>query len=225
MTSETYKSNSVSLKLFRRDRKTRHLKLFTMKKITLVIAAMLIGLTSATASGHDSEFIGKKLEITKRYRFMQPILFVERGVEFLVFPNGEVDFSTKINNTKRRTLFRKNNISRRGSINKSYKTRSRGRVKYSNHKGNRIQYDRSGKVRRVGNVFINYDHFDRVKRVGSVHMKYRHGILNQVGNLSIQYNRHGSMVALKGHINRHNDGCGFCGVTSCSTNHFEDRYA
>lgn len=57
-----------------------------MKKITLVLAVMLLGVTFATASEKISELDGKDLRITKRYRFMQPIMFVERGVEFLIFP-------------------------------------------------------------------------------------------------------------------------------------------
>ena len=51
-----------------------------MKKITLVLAAMLLSLTSATAT---SNLDHKDLRITNRYPFAQPIKFVERGVELL----------------------------------------------------------------------------------------------------------------------------------------------
>lgn len=194
-----------------------------MKKTTLVIAILLIGLTSATATELSSEMKGEKLEITKRYRFMQPILFIERGVEFLIFPNGEFDFNTKINNPYQDDFYRRSN-SKRSSINTSYRFRSYN-IKYSRSRTTNIQQDRLGRVRRIGNVFINYDGKGRVKRVGSVHMKYRHGKLKQVGGLTLQYNRFRSIVSLRGHVNHHNLGCGFCGATSCSINHFDDRYA
>jgi len=194
-----------------------------MKKITLVIASMLIGLTTATAKEHSSEMNGKKLEITKRYRFVQPILFVERGVEFLVFPNGEFDFNTEINNPYQDVVYNRTN-SKRSSINATFGVRTNSRVKYSRNRGTIIQHDRLGRVRRIGNVFVNYDAHGRVKRVGSVYMKYRHGKLKRVGGLTIQYNRYGSMIALRGHVNHYNQGCGLCGATSCTVNHFDDRY-
>lgn len=195
-----------------------------MKKITLVMAALLIGLTSATASDRISDRSGKKLEITKRYRFVQPILFVERGVEFLVFPNGEFDFNTEINNSYQDVFYSPNN-SRRSSINATLSVGANKHIGFTHQSGTLIQYDRLGHVRRVGNVFINYDYQGRVKRIGSVYMKYRHDRLKQVGGLTIQYNRWGGMVAIRGHVNHHNEGCGFCGMTSCSANHFDDRYA
>lgn len=193
-----------------------------MKKITLVIAALLIGLTSASATEHSSVMNGKKLEITKRYRFVQPILFVERGVEFLIFPNGEFDFNTEIINPYQDIIYRRSN-SKRNSINTTYGIKTNNSIKYSRFGGTIIQHDRLGRVRRVGNVFINYDSAGRVKRVGSIYMKYRHGNLKQVGGLKIQYNRHGDMVALIGHVNHYNQGCGFCGANSCSINHFNTR--
>ena len=66
-----------------------------MKKITLLVA-MLIRLTSVQSSEIVSELDSKDLRINKRYRYTQPVVFVERGVEFLIFPNGEFDFNTDI---------------------------------------------------------------------------------------------------------------------------------
>jgi hypothetical protein len=44
-----------------------------------------------------------------------------------------------------------------------------------NSRGNygvKVEHDNLGRVRQVGNVFINYDANDRVKRIGSVYMTY-----------------------------------------------------
>ena len=50
------------------------------------------------------------------------------------------------------------------------------------YNGVRIERDRSGKVRRVGNAFINYDSRGNVKRIGSIYIDYRYGKLSKGGN-------------------------------------------
>jgi len=192
-----------------------------MRKITLVLATLLVGVTFATASETVSELDGKDLRITKRYRFTQPILFVERGVEFLIFPNGEFDFNTDVNYGHFGDYYRKS-TTRRGSINATFGTPG-VRINYNRPRGVRITHDRLGRVRRVGNVFINYDYQGRVKRIGSVYIKYRFGQLKQVGGLHIQYNRWGDMIGTRGKVNRSNQGCGFCGMTGCTSEHFHNN--
>ena len=193
-----------------------------MKKITLVLAAMLLSITSATATKATVDLGQKDLRITNRYRYSQPILFVERGVEFLVFPSGEFDFNTEKNYSDRNRYNKKRN-SRRGTINKTYGAPG-VRINYTKPRGIYVSHDRFGRLRRVGNTFINYDTYGRVKRIGSVYMKYRHGKLKQVGGLNIKYNRRGDMVSLNGTVNYSNQGCGFCGMTGCTTDHFHNDY-
>ncbi|MBT8264915.1 MAG: hypothetical protein KJP20_00105 [Bacteroidia bacterium] len=191
-----------------------------MKKVTLIIATMLIGLVSATAAEMSSANDGKDLRITKRYRYTQPIMFVERGVEFLIFPNGDFDFNTEIVDGpfNDENYFRQNN-SRRSSVNVTLSAPGK-RIRYSRPQGVLILHDRYGKVRRIGNVFINYDSRGRVKRVGSVYMKYRHGRLKQVGGLTIRYNRWGDMIGLHGFVKPHAQLCGLCNVHGCTMDHF-----
>ena len=196
-----------------------------MRKITLVLATLLLGVTFATALEQVSELNSKDLRNSKRYRFTQPILFVERGVEFLIFPNGEFDFNTNANYANSGDYYRKS-TTRRGSINATFGAPG-VRNNFNRSRGVRITHDRIGRVRSVGNVFINYDYQGRVKRIGSVYMTYRFGQLKQVGGLHIQYNRWGEMVNIRGHVNRSNQGCGICGITGCTANHFDgynDRY-
>lgn len=195
-----------------------------MKKVTLIIAAMLIGLASATAAEITSALDGKDLRITKRYRYTQPILFVERGVEFLIFPNGEFDFNTEIVNGPFTddNYYRQNN-SRRSSVNVTFGAPGT-RARYTRNRGTLILHDRYGKVRRIGNVFINYDSRGRVKRIGSVYMKYRHNKLKQVGGLRIQYNRWGDMVGLHGYVKPHSQDCGICGISGCTMDHFGEGH-
>lgn len=67
--------------------------------------------------------------------------------------------------------------------------------------GIRVEHDYNGRVRRVGNVFINYDATGRVKRVGSVYMRYNSFALAQVGGLRLIYDRRGRIIDIRGFVN------------------------
>ncbi|NRA92886.1 MAG: hypothetical protein HRU26_09435, partial [Psychroserpens sp.] len=168
-----------------------------MKKSLLFIALVLLGLTSATATttGYVVS-IGEDFN-NSRYRFAEPIVFIERGVEFLIFPDGSFDFNTEIVNNVSHLYYRNN--SRRSNVNRTYGapgTTTRGHYTNYGSQGVLVSHDHSGKVRRVGNVFINYDRLGRIKRAGSVYMRYErgNGLLRQVGGLRIAYNRWGQIV-------------------------------
>ncbi len=63
-----------------------------MKKLVLLFTGLLMGLTTVTAAEKSSAKQGTDLDLASRYRYAQPILFVERGVEFLIFTDGSFDF-------------------------------------------------------------------------------------------------------------------------------------
>jgi hypothetical protein len=65
-----------------------------MKKLVPLFTGLLIGLTTVSAAEKISATQGEDLIIT-RYGYAQPIQFVERGVEFLIFPDGSFDFITE----------------------------------------------------------------------------------------------------------------------------------
>ncbi|MEY8849306.1 hypothetical protein AB9K26_10830 [Psychroserpens sp. XS_ASV72] len=184
-----------------------------MKKQVLFIAMVLIGLTSATATtagyavSHGEDFN------MNDFRFAEPVVFIERGVEFLIFPDGSFDFNTEIANNVSQVYYRSNTLSR--SVNTTYGapgTISRGHYYTPQTAGVIITHDASGKVRRIGNVFINYDRMGRIKRAGSVYMSYqRNGMLRQVGGLRVNYNRWGQIVHTSGFVNQYNTELN-CGV-------------
>ena len=171
-----------------------------MKTMTLLITVLLAGITTVNASEINSERNYGILDET-RYRYAQPILFVERGVEFLVFPDGSFDFNTQIETygdayyRSARTTSR----TRRSSVNTTY-----GSPAQAHYGGVLITHDRDGKVRRIGNVFINYDRTGKIKRAGSVYMTYNrgNGRLTQIGGLRVNYNVWGEIVNLFGFVNR-----------------------
>lgn len=180
-----------------------------MKKQLLFIAVMLIGLTSATATTAGYAVSNGEDLNNARYRFAEPIVFIERGVEFLIFPDGSFDFNTEIVNNTSTVYYRSN--TRRTSVNTTYGAPGTiNRVHYSSPRptGVIVTHDANGKVRRIGNVFINYDREGRIKRAGSVYMSYQrgNGLLRQVGGLRVNYNRWGEIVHLTGVVNQYNTG-------------------
>lgn len=159
-----------------------------MKKITLLVASIFLmgGIVANAADRNDRRY-------PVDFRNADPIVFVERGVEFFIFPDGQFDFNTRPSNGE---MYYKQN--RSNAVNKTYGKHAN--VQYRNY-GVKVEHDNRGRVRRVGNVMINYDANDRVKRVGSVYMAYNRYALDRVGGLQIIYNRRGQIVDFVGAVN------------------------
>ena len=164
-----------------------------MKKITLLVASIfLLGGGAANAAAKIAFSAETKSPVD--FRNPEPIVFIERGIEFFIFPDGQLDFNTRP--SKGGEQYYKTNS--RGDVNRTY-----GAPKFHKNKnyGVKVAHDNMGRVRQVGNVFINYDSNDRVKRVGSVYMTYNRYALEQVGGLQIMYNRRGQIVDTVGNVN------------------------
>jgi hypothetical protein len=118
----------------------------------------------------------------------EPITFTERGVAFFVFPNGDFDFNTRPEADTGGYYFRKAN------------TKESARRSNPINYGVLIEFDYFGRVRRVGNTFINYDSRNRVSRIGSVFMRYNRFALVQIGGLHLVYNHLGEIVDYVGSV-------------------------
>ena len=197
-----------------------------MKKLVLFFTGLLIGLTTVTAAEKNSADQGDDLNMT-RYRYAQPIMFVERGVEFLIFPDGSFDFNTNIGDLYEGDSYYKQSRTRRSSVNATFGAPGRF-VNYSTprNRGIRILHDRDGKVRRIGNVFLNYDRVGKIKRIGSVYISYnrRNGALRQVGGLRVKYNAWGGILHIQGQVKPFVDACGICGTNGCTANHIHNTF-
>ena len=191
-----------------------------MKRLLLVFASCLVGLTTASATNADTKNPHIRNERNRTMRYAEPINFMERGVEFLIFPDGSFDFNTNNYNTayNDNTYYGRN--SRRGRIDVSYRG-PHVSVDYSTNRYPRT----NGKVRRIGNIYLNYDRYGRITRAGSVFIDYNHGNgwLRQVGGLRVSYNHWGEIVSLRGQVNRYNQNCDVCGMINCNHDH-GDRY-
>ncbi|MBC8757417.1 hypothetical protein H2O64_22295 [Kordia sp. YSTF-M3] len=185
-----------------------------MKNYYLLFVGLLLSVTATQANEMSDQFDGSENGLTNRYRYAQPIQFVERGVEFFIFQNGEFDFNTHPITYSR---------TRRGSVNTTYgapRVRTRGNRNNTRNIGVRVEHDYNGRVRRIGNLFINYDRLGRVKRIGSIYMRYhrRHGKVTQIGGLHLKYSRRGRLIRQIGNV-KPIASCAFCGTTNCTINH------
>lgn len=177
-----------------------------MKKITFLVASIFV-LGGSIANATEKTVFSVMTKSLVDFRNDDPIVFTERGIEFYVFPDGLLDFNTRP--TSNGDLYYRSKG--KNGVNKTHGAPGQ------NRKGNygvRVEHDNLGRVRQVGNVFINYDANDRVKRIGSVYMTYNRYALERVGGLEIIYNRRGQIVDIVGSVkggrvyayNQNNDG-------------------
>ena len=173
----------------------RKLNLYFMsKKITLLVVASFILLVGSMAYASENRVFSDNTDrrgFYIDYREAEPIIFKERGIEFMLFPNGEFDFNTR--------------PAVRPRVNRTSGA-PRGMYYGTSERGIRIEHDNFGRVRRVGNVYINYDVFGRVKRIGTIYMSYNSFAVTRIGNMRIIYDRRGRIVDVFGFINYANNG-------------------
>lgn len=161
-----------------------------MKKITLLVASyFLVGSVAPTLASPVFSGNNDKKAYALHYDEAEPVVFLERGIEFYVFLNGDFDFNTHPE----------------ANSNSGYHFRRPGtRTSIENYPiayGIKIEQDYLGRVRRVGNVFINYDNRGRVSRIGATYMKYNAFGLTKIGGLKITYNTKNQIVAMSGTVN------------------------
>ncbi|MFD2725942.1 hypothetical protein [Hyunsoonleella rubra] len=186
-----------------------------MRTTVLFFTAMLMSLTSVSAFEANHHKPKHRKHVSETFRYAQPILFIERGVEFLIFPDGSFDFNT---DTYRDFYNNRPNWNSRRGVSTTYGAPN---SPYQRNRGVFIAHDRNGKVRRIGNVYLNYDRFGRIKRAGAVYMNYAFGrpqaALIQVGGLRVNYNRWGEIVNTHGQVNRVRGYCNLNGFGNATT--------
>ena len=142
-----------------------------MKKALL----LFLGIMSFVAvSANDKNTSSKKTITINRYD--EAVTFIERGVQFHVFLNGDFEFDNPNRN--------------RDYNNRRY---SRNNI--------RIDRDYEGKIKRVGRNYIRYDYKGNVTRIGNIRIYYRRGLIKRVGNLKVSYNSWGDPY-FRGNVHR-----------------------
>lgn len=157
-----------------------------MKKLVLLFAALLAG-AGSTLAGTGI----KKMAAHTAFNYGNSFIFVENGITFSVFPDGEFDFY----------------IDNRVSVNAHVGVGPVGITFNSGYDYNPyVQYDDYGAVIQVENVPIYYDYYGRVSHIGGVRMWYRNNLVYRIGGMYIHYNPMGLYAYHTGFINVYNRG-------------------
>ena len=175
-----------------------------MNKIILLVASLMLA-TTATKASEINNFSGLISGLTSRFNQDEPIQFSERGIDFFVFPNGQFDFNTRPNDSNGDYYFKT-----AGRRNPAVNNQQSGNY------GVRIEQDNFGRIRRIGNTFINYDFQDRVARIGSIFLSYNRFSLIQIGGLQLVYNRFGELIDTFGSVKS----CRNYGFTTSNYTHY-----
>lgn len=146
-----------------------------MKKVIFLFASLM--LISFSASAYDN--------------YNKPFIFLENGVEYAVFKDGQFDFNIL------------NPVRNYGNV--SINTRN---INFSFNTGHSydayVQYDDYGAVIQIENTTIAYNYYGKVSRIGNVHLYYNNlGFVAGIGNLHIIYNN-GLVTHCSGYINSYN---------------------
>ncbi len=155
-----------------------------MRNIVLLFTALVLGTSGIVASTIDN-----KVATRNAYRYNNSFIFVENGITFSVFSDGEFDF----------------HISDRASFGANFNF---GRTNITFNSGYDYnpyaQYDDYGAVIQVENVPIYYDHYGRVTQIGDVNIAYRNGRVFRMGSMYVYYNHNGYYDYHTGYINIYN---------------------
>jgi len=154
-----------------------------MKNIIFFFIAAVVGLSQASATPINISDNRYSLYDGNRY------LFLEGGIEFSVYADGEFDFIVPqaVNNIQ----VNLNN----SALNISYNTG----FNYDAF----VQYDNYGAVIQIADVPIYYDNWGRIAQAGNVVITYRDNRISRVGNLQIFYQGN-SFAYTRGYINPYN---------------------
>ncbi|MEZ7495204.1 hypothetical protein QO206_06885 [Leeuwenhoekiella aequorea] len=167
-----------------------------MKRTLLFLAAsFVIGATAQAADFAQVTAPGDNLIINSTA--MSPVIFIERGVEFLVYPNGTLDFNVTPSSTRMNGKYVKQ-VYYAGNHNVDYKTGANYRKGY-------VQYNRSGQVIQIGTLTIDYLRNGQVSRIGAIPVKYKKGRLDQIGNAKMHYDRSGRIYKQTGNLSNGKD--------------------
>lgn len=147
-----------------------------MKNVILLIS----GIFFATS--------GLKAEVTNTVHtnYNNSVIFVENGITFSIFRDGEFDFYME--NVVGPTY-------NRSSIEVGYTFNSG--YNYNPY----VQYDAYGAVIQVQNVPIYYDYYGRVNQIGAIPIRYNNGFVIRVGGLGVVYNSRGYYGNFTGYVN------------------------
>ena len=144
-----------------------------MKKVTALVFSFFVTVLGMQAAGEATNDNYSNFYNGSSY------IFVEGGVEFSVFPDGQFDFVY---------------LGNRGASNVNVSINSPN-VSINYNSGYNydafVQYDDYGAVIQIEDVPVYYDQFGRIAQAGSVEIRYVNRRIVRVGGLRVYYNPYG----------------------------------
>jgi hypothetical protein len=150
----------------------------TLLLLLLTIASANAAKIDTPESSYQTPFNGKAY------------IFIEGGVEFSVFTDGQFDFVYL--DTQQSTMLSFNTPSVFLSFNAG-----RDYEAY-------LQYDDYGAIIQIEDVPVYYDVYRRIIKAGEVEISYINSVISRIGGLQIFYNRYGDYDYYTGYINSYN---------------------
>ncbi|HPF12497.1 MAG TPA: hypothetical protein PKW08_12390 [Flavobacteriaceae bacterium] len=152
-----------------------------MKTVTALVFGLFLSAFSMNAASEAAASYGN-------YYNGNSYIFVEGGVEFSVFPDGQFDFVYVGGHNGSQVNININTPGVSVSYNSGYN--------YDAY----VQYDDYGAVIQVEDVPIYYDEFGRIIQAGNVEIRYTNHRIVWVGGLHIFYNSYGYYSHCTGYI-------------------------
>ena len=155
-----------------------------MRKIMLLITVLVLGGLSVSATTTNQPSYIDNISAFRGYG--NTFIFVENGIEFSIFPDGQFDFYMPSYGPTIQTYGQGITI----SFNSGYN--------YNPF----LQYDEYGAIIQVEHVPVYYDFYGRVARIGNVIINYNgYGHISRIGGLYIHYNSYRTYSHYSGYIN------------------------
>lgn len=150
-----------------------------MKNVATIVFGLFLAVFSVNAASENTQ------NYFRNFNNGQSYIFVEGGVEFSVFPDGQFDFVFL--GTHGNQL----NVNAPG-VNISFN----GGFNYDAY----VQYDSYGAVIQIENVPVFYDEFGRIAQAGNVEIRYNDRRIVRIGGMRIFYNNFGYFSHFNGFI-------------------------
>ena len=155
-----------------------------MKKLVLLFTVLMAGAGSALADTSS-----EKAAPHNAFNYGNSFIFLENGITFSVYPDGEFDFY----------------LDNQVSVNAHVGVGPVGITFNSGYDYSPfVQYDDYGAVIQVENVPIFYDYYGRVNRIGDVRVWYRNNRIYRLGGMYVYYTPRGLYDYHTGYINVYN---------------------
>lgn len=159
-----------------------------MKRLIFLLAGFVF--FSGSGWANDSSFGVNSSSSQWNNNPNQSFIFIENGIEFSVFQDGQFDFFIPNNGPNVSVGFNTSNVN--FSFNSGYN--------YNPF----VQYDSYGAVIQIQNTPVFYDYYGRVQQIGSLFIGYNnYGLVNRIGGLQVFY-RNNAFWRQSGFINQMN---------------------